>query len=85
MSGDIVKQLLATGLFNGFNRPVDRQSKGILLPEILLEKHMDELIGGILHHPDFLNDHALLAVYFRRVKNRLEKKIRKKIGQQWKM
>src|SRR5208283_3159755 len=82
---DKVDHLLAAGLFNGLNSAIDRQAQRVLLPEIFLEKHMDELIGRVLDHPDFLKDDVLFAFDLHGCKDRFEKDIRKKIGQQWKV
>src|SRR5271169_5396969 len=67
---DKVEHLLAAGLFNGFNSAIDRQAQWVLLPEIFLEKNMDELIGRVLDHPDFLEDDILLALDFHGGKDR---------------
>ncbi len=46
---------------NCFGRAEDRPAERVRVPEILCEKLVDQVLGIVLRHADFLEDHALLA------------------------
>jgi hypothetical protein len=60
-------------------------AQGIPIPECLVEENVNVVIGCILHHVDFLEDHLALPLYFTIIEDGVKEDIRKDIHNQGQM
>ena len=57
VAAQIVRAHAGHRLHGSLNGP----PQGVIRPELLHEKVEEELIGGVIHHPDLLEDHTRRA------------------------
>src|SRR5476649_2207131 len=62
-----------------FNGPGNGKSQGVAVPESLVKLVMDEIIGGIVAHLDFLQDDLALALDFFCRKRGVQKNISQQV------
>src|SRR5512133_2933534 len=80
-----LEQIVATKGLDPLPCPENRQSEGMILPEHPFEEVVNVVVGGILDHPDLLEDHRPLPTDLRLVEAGRGKDVGQKIDGQLRM
>ena len=82
---EMSKKIISAHVFNGFPRAQNRTPERMITPKGLTEEIVHQIVGGILHHTDFLEDNATFLFNLIEVKYGGLERIGKKVDGQGEM